>query len=50
MSTLLLHARMLPPLSGFARVRFFLQALFDELVDAHREAAAAQKRYPFAEW
>jgi len=50
MSTLQAHVRMVPPVTGFARVAFFLKTLFEVLVDAQREASAAQKRYPFAEW
>ncbi|MGC1093107.1 MAG: hypothetical protein WA905_10280 [Pseudolabrys sp.] len=40
------------PLSfvGFGRVMFFLTTFFEVIVDAQRQAAAAHKRYPFAEW
>ncbi|MFY9600629.1 MAG: hypothetical protein WB540_04150 [Pseudolabrys sp.] len=40
------------PLSfvGFGRVIFFLTTFFEVIVDAQRQAAAAHKRYPFAEW
>ena len=44
------HARMIPPVVGFGRFASFMKTLFDVLVDARRQAAAAQKRYPFAEW
>ena len=50
MSTLQAHTRMIPPIAGFGRFASFLKMLFDVLVDAQRQAAAAQKRYPFAEW
>jgi hypothetical protein len=40
------------PLSfvAFGRVIFFLTTFFEVIVDAQRQAAAAHKRYPFAEW
>jgi len=50
MSILETHARMVPPVAGFGRFASFLKTLFEVLVDAQRQAAAAQKRYPFAEW
>ena len=50
MSTLQARARMIPPVAGFARFIFFFKTLFEVLVDAQRQAAAAQNRYPFAEW
>jgi hypothetical protein len=50
MSTLQVHTRLVPPVAGFARVIFLFKTLFEVLVDAQREAAAAHKRYPFAEW
>ena len=37
-------------LTGFGRVMVFLTTFFEVIVDAQREAAAAHKRYPFAEW
>ena len=33
--------------AGFGR---FLTTFFEVIADAQREAAAAHKRYPFAEW
>jgi len=36
--------------TGFGRVMVFLTTFFEVIVDAQREAAAAHKRYPFAEW
>ena len=50
MSSLQTHAGAVHPVPGFARITFFLKTLFEVLIDARREAAAAQKRYPFAEW
>ncbi|HXZ22092.1 MAG TPA: hypothetical protein VEH78_04940 [Pseudolabrys sp.] len=50
MSTLQVHTRAVHPVSGFARVTSLLKTLLELLIDARREAAAAQKRYPFAEW
>jgi hypothetical protein len=50
MSTLQAHARMISPVAAFGRFAHFLKTLFEVLVDAQRQAAAAQKRYPFAEW
>ncbi|MGB2659066.1 MAG: hypothetical protein WBC84_12590 [Pseudolabrys sp.] len=40
------------PLSfvGFGRVIFLITTFFEVIVDAQRQAAAAHKRYPFAEW
>jgi len=50
MSILQVHARMIPPVAGFGRFALFLKTLFEVLVDAQRQAAAARKRYPSAEW
>jgi hypothetical protein len=36
--------------TGFGRVVVLLTTFFEVIVDAQREAAAAHKRYPFAEW
>ena len=40
------------PLSftGFGRVIAFIVIFFEVIADAQRQAAAAHKRYPFAEW
>jgi len=38
------------PVPGFGRAMVFLTAFFEVIADAQREAAAAHKRYPFAEW
>jgi len=35
---------------GFGRMIAFLTAFFEVIADAQRQAAAAHKRYPFAEW
>ena len=50
MTTLPIHAPMLPSLSGFTRVILFVTMLIDVFADAQRDAAAAHKKYPFAEW
>jgi hypothetical protein len=50
MTTLLIRAPMLPSLSGFTRVILFVTVLIDVFTDAQRDASAAHKKYPFAEW
>lgn len=50
MTTLPVRAPTFPPFAGFGRVMVFLTAFFEIIADAQREAAAAHKRYPFAEW
>lgn len=50
MSTLRVHAPTVPPIAGLARVISLLNILFEAFVEAQREASAAHKRYPFAEW
>jgi hypothetical protein len=50
MTALPLRASVFPPFAGFGRVMVFLTTLFEVIADAQREAAAAHKRYPFAEW
>jgi hypothetical protein len=40
----------LPPRAGFGRVIFFIVTFFAVIAEARRDAAAAHKRYPFAEW
>ena len=50
MTTLPLRAPILPTFAGFARVRSFFVSFFDVFAEAQREAVAAHKRYPFAEW
>jgi hypothetical protein len=50
MSILQAHARIIPPVAVFGRFASFLKTLFEVLVDAQRQATAAQKRYPFSEW
>jgi hypothetical protein len=50
MTTLPIRAPMVPSLTGFARVILFVTMLIDVFADAQRDASAAHKRYPFAEW
>jgi hypothetical protein len=50
MTTLPIRAPMLPSLSGFTRVISFLTMLVDVFADAQCAAAAAHRKYPFAEW
>jgi len=50
MSTFQVHAPVVPPLGGFARVVAFFQTFAEVFLDVQREAAAAHKRYPFADW
>jgi hypothetical protein len=40
----------LPPRAGFGRVIFLIVTFFEVIAEAQRDAAAAHKRYPFAEW
>jgi len=50
MSTFRVHAPVMPPVGGFARVFSFFKAFAEVFLDAQREAAAAHRRYPFADW
>jgi hypothetical protein len=50
MTTLPIRAPILPSLSGCTRVISFVTMLVDVFADAQRAAAAAHKKYPFAEW
>jgi len=50
MSTFQVRAPEMSPLGGFARVISFFMTFAEAFLDAQREAAAAQKRYPFAAW
>jgi hypothetical protein len=50
MSTLPIHEPTALPLVGLVHVFSLLHTLLEAFVDAQREAAAAHKRYPFAEW
>ncbi len=50
MATLRVRAPIVMPLVGFGRVVLFFSAIFEVIVDAQRDASAAHKRYPFAEW
>jgi len=50
MSILQVHAPVVLPLGGFARVISFFKTFAEVFLEAQREAAAAHKRYPFADW
>jgi hypothetical protein len=51
MLTLPIRAPQLPnPLSGFARIASFVDAVFDVFADAQDQARAARARYPFMAW
>jgi len=50
MTTLPIRAPIVPTLSGLTRVITFVTMLVDVFADAQRAAAAAHKKYPFAEW
>ena len=50
MATLPIRAPIVMPLVGFGRVVLFFSAFFGVIADAQRDASAAHKRYPFAEW
>ena len=50
MSTLQVHAPVVPPLSGFARVISYFKTFAEVFLDAQGDAAAVHKRYPFADW
>jgi hypothetical protein len=50
MTTLPVRAPILPLHAGFHRVIYFIVTFFEVTAEARRAAAAAHKRYPFAEW
>ncbi|MGE5774106.1 MAG: hypothetical protein ACM3Z4_19090 [Hyphomicrobiales bacterium] len=50
MTTLPIRAPLVPPLAGLARVISYFQIAIEVLTEAQQQAAAAHKRYPFAEW
>lgn len=50
MTTLPIRAPTVPSLSGITRVISFVTMLVDVFADAQRDASAAHKKYPFAEW
>ena len=50
MSTFQVHAPVMPPLGGFARVISFFKTFAEVFLDAQCEAAAAHKRYPYTDW
>ena len=50
MSTFQVRAPVMSPLGGLARVISFFMTFAEVFLDAQRQAAAAHKRYPFADW
>jgi hypothetical protein len=49
MSTIRMHASAAPP-GGLAKLLVLLTLLLEVFLDAQHQAAAAHKRYPFADW
>jgi hypothetical protein len=50
MTTLPIRAPIVPSLAGFARVIAYFNIAFEVFAEAQQQAAAAHKRYPFADW
>ena len=50
MTTLPVSAPAVPGVASIERVIFFVEAFFEVIAEAQRAAAAAHKRYPFADW
>jgi hypothetical protein len=53
MSTLPIQASPMPqvwPIPGFARVVSLASTVLDVFTEAHQQALAAHKRFPFADW
>lgn len=52
MSTLPIHAPRVPSVNvpGFARVAAYVMTVIDVFTEAQALAAAAHRRYPFADW
>ena len=50
MTTLPIHAPIVPSLSGLARVIAYFDIAIDVFVETRQQAIAAHKRYPFADW
>jgi hypothetical protein len=50
MTTLPIRAPIVPSLAGLARVISYLDIAIDVFAESQRQAAAAHKRFPFAEW
>ena len=50
MTTLPIRAPMTLPLAGLARVISFFAIAIEVFAEAQQQAAAAHKRFPFAEW
>jgi hypothetical protein len=50
MTTLPIRAPIVPPLAGLARVISYFNIAIEIFAEARQQAAAAHKRYPFADW
>lgn len=50
MTTLPIRAPIVPPVAGLARVISYLRIAIEVFAEAQQQAAAAHKRYPFADW
>jgi hypothetical protein len=50
MSTLPIRAPLTSPFAGFARVLLFFGTIIAVFSEAQQQAAAAHKRFPFADW
>ena len=50
MTTLPIRAPIVPPLAGLAWVISYFAFAFEVFAEAQQQAAAAHKRFPFAEW
>jgi hypothetical protein len=50
MSTLPIRAPIVPPLAGLARMISYFNLAIEVFAEAQQQAAAAHKRFPFADW
>jgi hypothetical protein len=50
MTTLPIRAPIVPSLAGLARVISYFDIVIEVFAEAQRQATAAHKRFPFAEW
>src|SRR5262245_57141361 len=50
MTTLPIRAPIVPSLAGLARVLSYFNIAIEVFAEAQQQAAAAHKRFPFAEW
>src|SRR5207344_1801835 len=50
MTTLPIRAPIVPPFAGLARVISYFNSAIEAFAEAQQQAAAAHKRFPFAEW